>query len=98
MDDPKTILDLVLDPVESDRVKAILDLLAQTENYTRAVSLVLGGLAAQANDADARLIFAAQRHADEISNWLGGHCMTLATYGQQAEPAMTQEQQTVTVH
>lgn len=98
MDEQRSLLDLILDPVESDRVKAVLDLLAQTENYTRAIGLVMGGLAAQANDADARLIFAAQRHADEISSWLHGHCQTLCSYGQPQQELSIPSTEQVTVH
>jgi hypothetical protein len=75
MNPQKTLLDFVLDPVESDRVAAVADLLAQAENQTRRAALLLAGVesANKENCHLARDLALAQGAIQELSVWLTAH-------------------------
>ncbi len=74
MEEQRTLLDLVLDPVESDRVTAVADLIAHTENKLRRASLIMAGVERENKDAGiARDLAIAQVELGELSAWLTAH-------------------------
>jgi hypothetical protein len=77
MSAPKTLLDCLLDPVESERVSAIAQLLYQADSYTRALSLMLGGMAAKSDPVTARDLYSIQQSAENICDWLSAHWIPL---------------------
>ncbi len=70
MEKQKSLLDLVLDPVEADRVASIAEVLYRADMYVRALSLMCGGVATKADPTTARDLYAVQQSAENVSDWL----------------------------
>jgi len=90
MEQPKSLLDLVLDPVEGDRVLAVAQLLYQADSHVRALSLMLGGLAAKAEPATARDLYAIQQSAESVCDWLSANWIPLYDHSTQT-PAQSEQ-------
>lgn len=88
----KTFLDLVLDPVEVNRVLAVTEVVSRTESYMRNVGLMLAGFqarlaAALPNETDRILeVHGALVAIQDYSSWLTSLVGQLTQYGKQPQP------------
>ena len=82
MEQQKLLLELLLDPIESERAKALADTLFQLESYVRNISLSLSGIEARYKLPVnlSRDIWTLRSMADEVSSWLNNHYMPLYQY------------------
>ncbi len=94
----KTLLELLLDPVEATRVKAVQELITQADGYFRVTALSLAGMATQTpSEESARVLelVALHRTAREVSQWLTNLGGMLANYLQQSAPTQDEAEPTI---
>ena len=84
MDERKHLLELLLDPIESERAKAMADTLFQLESYLRVISLTLNGIEGKYRlpSGLSRDLWTLRNMADEVSAWLSSHYAKLYDYAE----------------
>ena len=89
MEKGKALLECLLSADEGERVMAVANVLYQAEGYARALSLMCGGVAAKADPATARDLFAVQKSAEDVCDWLAAQWIPLFDHSTPA-PAQTE--------